>query len=235
MPTSPHSTPLPFEPTSIEVLQKRCQWLEGQPLQQLAQTLQIKLPETLQFEKGAIGQLIEKALGAQAGSLPMPDFPHLGIELKTIPVNAAYVPQESTYICTTQVDAKITQWQHSTVYKKTRHILWVPILTSPGQAIATRQIGTCLLWQPTPTQLATLQADWEELMEMVTLGHIDQINASYGEYLHIRPKAAHSKVLYHTSNLAGERIQANPKGFYLRTRFTREILNAHLVRNELEH
>jgi len=100
----------------------------------------------------------------------------------------------------------------------------VPIITTQGKPITNRIIGHCLLWQPSLSQHETIKADWEELMQMVYLGQIDQINASYGEYLHIRPKAAHSRILFSTTNLDGTEIQAGPKGFYFRTSFTRQIL-----------
>ena len=50
--------------------------------------------------KGLAGTLIERALGASAGSTAEPDFPALGIELKTIPIDAAGRICESTFVCT---------------------------------------------------------------------------------------------------------------------------------------
>lgn len=43
--------------------------------------------------------LLELYLGAMAGSKPEQDFPELGIELKTIPVDAAGKPLETTFVC----------------------------------------------------------------------------------------------------------------------------------------
>jgi DNA mismatch repair protein MutH len=74
-------------------------------------------------------------------------------------------------------------------------------------------------------QESTLQTDWEELMELITFGHHDKINASHGEALQLRPKAADSSVRTQAFNQQGQPIQAPPKGFYLRTSFTKQILN----------
>lgn len=51
--------------------------------------------------KGKTGELVERALGAHGGSTATWDFPDLGVELKTIPVDArTAMPRESTFVCT---------------------------------------------------------------------------------------------------------------------------------------
>ena len=42
--------------------------------------------------------LLETALGATAGSKAEQDFSHLGIELKTLPINAEGFPLETTFV-----------------------------------------------------------------------------------------------------------------------------------------
>ena len=59
----------------------------------------VAIPANLQRHKGWPGMLIEKWLGASAGSKPQQDFPELGIELKTIPIDANFSPLETTYVC----------------------------------------------------------------------------------------------------------------------------------------
>ena len=74
-------------PQSEQILIDNALSLAGLTLGQIAARENIVVPENLKREKGWTGLLLEQTLGATAGSKPEPDFPHLGIELKTIPIN----------------------------------------------------------------------------------------------------------------------------------------------------
>ena len=215
-------------PKTIEELTVRFNTLTGQSLGTIANTLNIPVPSTLHHAKGWIGKLIEYALGATAGSKKQLDFPNLGIELKTLPINKKHHPNESTCICTAPIQSKCLHWNNSWVYKKLRHVLWVPIENFPEKLIAERIIYTRFLWKPSIKQARILQEDWIELTELLQLGYVEQLSAKYGYYLHIRPKAANSRSLVNSINIYGEPIKTVPKGFYLRTTCTKEILQHQL-------
>ena len=68
----------------------RVQMVAGMTLAELATSIDVNVPDNLQREKGWVGQLIEKVLGASAGNKPEPDFIELGIELKTIPLDQRF-------------------------------------------------------------------------------------------------------------------------------------------------
>ena len=53
--------------------------------------------------KGKVGDLLERALGASPTPGASHDFPHLGVELKTVPVDQRGVPHESTFVCAVSV------------------------------------------------------------------------------------------------------------------------------------
>lgn len=204
--------------------------LAGLTLANLAKQIGEPLPSNLLHAKGWIGQSIETYLGATAGCKSEPDFQELAIELKTIPVKADGAPRETTYVCNVpmlNIDGLI--WHDSIVYKKLAHVFWVPIEADPSIPIADRKIGMPLLWSPTTEQEKILRQDWEELMEMVCLGNIESMTARYGVYLQIRPKAANSRARTMGIGATGERIQTLPRGFYLRTSFTKQILQAHYI------
>jgi DNA mismatch repair protein MutH len=216
-------------PETIEELQHRIDLIAGLTLGDLAQELNVAVPENLQVEKGWPGQLLEAYLGASAGNLPEPDFQLLGVELKTLPIDQNGKPLETTFVSVAQLTQSITQsapttWRESSIYKKLRHVLWVPIIAERHIPVPLRQIATPFLWQMDEQNEALLQRDWEELMELITFGHHDKINATYGEALQLRPKAADSSVRTQAFNQQGQPIQAPPKGFYLRTSFTKQIL-----------
>lgn len=213
------------QPRSAEELLARARALAGLSFAELARELGQPVPADLRRDKGWGGQLIELALGATAGSRPEPDFAHLGIELKTVPIARSGLPLESTYVCTVPLTGIAgLRWEASLVRAKLAHVLWLPILAERGLPVPERVLGTALLWRPDPLQEAQLRADFEELMEAVALGRIERITAHQGQYLQIRPKAAHSRVLTAAIGPDGALIQTNPRGFYLRTRLTAAVL-----------
>jgi DNA mismatch repair protein MutH len=214
-------------PESIEELISRAEALAGFTLGELAQQHAAKLPPNLLLEKGWVGQFFEQLLGASAGSLPEPDFPHLGVELKTIPVNEQGKPLESTFVSVVYLmNQQHETWETSLVKKKLSRVLWIPVLAPRSLPITERRVGMPLLWQPTPQQEAILRCDWEEAMEKVCMGKLGELNARFGQALQVRPKAANSKVLTEAIGPDGEIIKTLPRGFYLRSSFTQQILSS---------
>ena len=115
-------------------------------------------------------------------------------------------------------------WQNSHVRHKLSKVLWIPIEGERQIPLAERHIGAPILWQPSPQQEARLRQDWEELMDYIVLGKLDQITARLGDVLQLRPKGANSKALTKGIGKNGEIIDTLPLGFYLRKAFTHEIL-----------
>jgi len=213
---------------TTEQLLQRCNSIAGFTLGQLAGQLKVDIPADLKRDKGWVGQLLELALGAEAGSQALPDFPALGIELKTLPIDQQGKPLESTYVCVAPLTGVTSQsWQQSWICQKLQHVLWVPILAERHIPLADRIIGTAFLWQPSEAEQHAMQQDWEELMELITLGGIDQIRGAHGKVLQLRPKAADSKALTAAIGANGEPIQTLPRGFYLKASFTAAILRRH--------
>src|SRR5262249_7328281 len=109
-------------------------------LVELAEQLAISVPQDLKRNKGWQGQLLETALDATALTKSEPDFEHLGIELKTLPIDAQGKPRESTFVCTASLSKVELTWRTSHVYRKLAHVLWCPILIDRGMTIAERQL-----------------------------------------------------------------------------------------------
>ncbi|WP_417761257.1 DNA mismatch repair endonuclease MutH [Shewanella sp.] len=212
-------------PATIDELMQRAEALAGLTLADVAHALNIAVPENLNRDKGWIGQLLETALGAEAGSKPEQDFLHLGVELKSIPLSANGLPLETTYVCVAPLhNVTGLSWQQSLVYHKLQRVLWIPVEGERSIPIAARHIGMPILWQPNAEQQRQLQQDWEEIMELISLGKVSQITARHGEVLQLRPKAANSKVLTESIAEDGSVQLTNPRGFYLKTQFTAKIL-----------
>ena len=216
-------------PKNLLELEQRCQQLAGKPLSYLCEQLNITSPKDLLHAKGWIGQLLETYLGASGSSKAVPDFAELGIELKTIPISKTTKPLESTYVCTVQTNQATLHWRDSWVYNKLKHVLWVPIIADPELAITDRIVCAPILWQMDEEIEDILRTDWEELMDMLQLGYAKSLSAKFGTYLHIRPKAANSRVLVDYIDSDGNATKIVPKVFYLRTDFTARILNKQIM------
>ncbi|MBQ1785066.1 MAG: DNA mismatch repair endonuclease MutH [Gammaproteobacteria bacterium] len=218
-------------PADSSQLLARATALAGLTLAELATQLQRPLPADLRRNKGVIGQYLELALGADGGARPEPDFAHLGIELKTIPIGADGQPLETTYVCTAPLSGIAGErWQTSLLKRKLSQVLWLPIEGQRQIPLAQRRIGQGFLWQMNPHWEQQLRADYEELMELLALGQLDRLHARHGQWLQLRPKAANSRVRTAATDADGLPVTINPRGFYLRKAFTATLLASHLQR-----
>lgn len=213
---------LPFSQTELLA---RVHAIAGLTVGQSACQYQLEVPNDLRHHKGWFGHLIEKVLGASAGSKPIPDFPNLGIELKTLPIGKNGRPAESTFVASIALMGIANEtWETSVVKKKLSHVLWLPIENDKDIPFSQRRIGLGFLWRPSVEQEAILKKDWQELANLIAMGQIDEISAHLGEALQIRPKAANAKALTTALNRQGQRIKTLPRGFYLRASFTHKVL-----------
>ncbi len=218
----------PPPPQSEQELLARCHAIAGLPLQALAERCGIAVPENLKRQKGWVGQLVEMALGADAQSLAEPDFRAIGVELKTLPIDRKGLPRESTYVCTVPLEEGLEpNWESSWICRKLSRVLWLPVEADPATPLAQRRVGSALLWSPDSEEQALLRQDWEELTEMICMGELEQITARMGTVLQIRPKAANSRVRCRSIGAEGEAILTNPRGYYLRPSFTKNLLRRH--------
>jgi len=204
--------------------------LAGRSLGDVAREHGLACPADLRRAKGFVGSLVERALGARAGSRSGPDFPELGIELKTLPVDERGRPVESTFVCTIPLlRVADLEWENSPVRAKLARVLWVPVEGDRQTAPATRRLGEPLLWSPSTSEEAELRFDWEELSGIIGRGDVEAVTGHLGRHLQVRPKAADSRARRMGTDRDGARISAMPRGFYLRASFTRRILEANYV------
>lgn len=224
------SIPLPalHPPEDERTLLQRAQSLAGYTLGELAERAKLAIPPDLKREKGWVGMLLEVYLGASAGSKPEQDFPEIGVELKTIPIDAQGKPLETTFVCVAPLTGNSgVIWENSHVRHKLARVLWIPVEGERQIPLAVRRIGTPLLWSPSAEEDQQLRQDWEELMDLIVLGKVESITARHGEVLQLRPKAANNKARTEAIGEKGQPIMTLPRGFYIKKRFTRELLARH--------
>ncbi|MDR3431805.1 MAG: DNA mismatch repair endonuclease MutH [Rouxiella aceris] len=226
------SIPLPttLPPQDAQTLLERAQSLSGFTLGELAQRAGLTIPPDLKREKGWVGMLLEVYLGASAGSKPEQDFPEIGVELKTIPIDHSGNPLETTFVCVAPLTGNSgVTWESSHVRHKLTRVLWIPVEGERQIPLATRRIGTPLLWSPNVEEDEQLRQDWEELMDLIVLGKVESITARHGEVLQLRPKAANNKARTEAIGEKGQPIMTLPRGFYLKKSFTRQLLARHFL------
>lgn len=219
----------PSPPRTEAELLGRARALAGRTLGWIAEQHVVHVPADLKRAKGWAGQLLEIALGATASSRPVPDFPHLGIEMKSIPIDEWGVPREGTYVCTAPLTLADlgSSWEDSWVRHKLARVLWVP-LTGEGP-VADRRVGSPVMWSPTSDEEALLRQDWEAFAHLVAMGELWQVHGRRGKVLQLRPKAADRHATTWALDEGGDWVQALPRGFYLRPAFTGAILARELM------
>jgi DNA mismatch repair protein MutH len=217
-------------PLSEGELLERARELSGRTVGELGAELGCAVPSDQRRAKGLVGTLMERALGATAESRGVPDFEALSVELKTLPVDAAGRPKESTFVCTLPL-SRVAElaWAESPVYRKMARVLWVPVERDPARPLAARRIGMPILWSPSEDEEATLRHDWDELVGRIGVGDIEGITAHLGTALQVRPKAAHSRITCRAHDADAGWVWTVPKGFYLRARFTAGIVERALA------
>ena len=214
-------------PRSEAELLARADALAGRTLGDVAVEHGLAVPATTRRGKGWTGTVIEHALGANAGSLPEPDFRLISVELKTIPIGPNRRPLESTYVCTVPLAGDAApDWRDSNVRRKLARVLWIPFEGDRAIALPERRIGTPLPWSPSPGEELALASDW--------LGDVDGSGWCSGGWRRSppgrgsafrsarRPRTPRRGAL--AVGASGAREPTLPRGFYLRASFTAAIL-----------
>ncbi len=181
--------------------------------------------------KGGVGGLVETYLGVQDHSAAGPDFPELGVEVKTLPLSDDGRPSESTYVCALSFrEAERAEWESSRAWSKLRRVLWVPVQARSEVSVPERRFGEPFLWSPDEATQRVLRDDWESIIGAVAAGDVENVTARQGQFLQLRPKAANASVRSLAPAPDGSVQMHNPRGFYLRTRLTRSIIAERFAR-----
>lgn len=214
-------------PRTEDELINRCMSIQGLSFAQLSIALGLSIPLNPVQRKGWVGIALELALGADANNKAEPDFQYLGIELKTLPLAKTGKPAESTFVTSIPLLTIHQQsWKTSQCFGKLKRVLWIPIEGDREIPFEQRRIGIGFLWSPNEQEEHTLCNDWDYLTLQISSGNLESIDATVGVYLQVRPKAANGKSLCYGYDTDANKVQTLPRGFYLRSSFTSQILLA---------
>ncbi len=212
-------------PPDVDALLALARSLAGSTVGDIATALSVEPPRSAASGKGWTGELLERALGASAGNDAQPDFPELGVELKTVPLRGEGTPAESTWVTRVPLDPVTARlpFEASAVGAKLDHVLWVPIEARREQWLQ-RRIGVARLWRPDDEERAILRRDYEDLMALVLAGRVDEIDARLGDALQVRPTGRDRSERARVVGADGHLTWTGARGFYLRARFVRRVL-----------
>jgi DNA mismatch repair protein MutH len=194
----------------------------GRSFGQIAQEIGFPLQET----KGCLGHLVERLLGARSSNSPGPDLPHLGLEIKTLPISRLGKVLENTYVCKISLPFRETNFSSSKFLYKAKKILFIPIIGDKVEKMSSKILGQPFVWEACGLDKRILAKDWFELSSYLRLGLWSELNSQLGEILHIRPKAAHSRDFISFEAL-GQKHQIVPLGFYFRKSWTQQLVEKH--------
>lgn len=193
----------------------------GWTLAELAHDLGVPLPSDPTRNKGAIGHLVERALGAERGSLPGPDFAS-GIELKTLPVDARGRPAESTFVTVLSAADLELPWERTHARAKLAHVIFVPVEARSVRPFTERRFGRAFAWRPSEEEEAMLARDWSDLAERMLIH--GEVRASEGVAMQVRPKGKDAHDTTRRLDADGAPMRQLKRGFYLRASFTESLL-----------
>lgn len=199
----------------------------------LAEGLGLPVPAGRLRTKGWSGQVIERELGAGDGGVLGPDFAALGIELKTVPVDRALLPAESTAVCHIDPVAIAGEsWATSYVRSKLARVLFVALEVPERQgvhepSVGDRRVAAIRLWSPSSDEESLLRADFELFVrDYFRCGRAAEITGHLGRVMQVRPKARRATDLRTAFGSDGKPTRIGRCGFYLRPGFICGILRS---------
>jgi DNA mismatch repair protein MutH len=132
--------------------------------------------------KGTVGRIFETAFGIPANSVPGPDFPSAGIELKSVPIQVIRGESRAKErISVGMIDFQrlaSETWDTATVRRKLDHLLLIFYGWEPLQPIARFQTLCAGIWRPDESTLSGIRSDWETIANLARGGRRDEVSES---------------------------------------------------------
>lgn len=181
-----------------------------------------RVAESKPGDKGAVGQLVERAFGLARSSEQRPDFGNAGIELKVVPLkrsSRSVRSKERTSVTMIDYGALVDEtWHTAKVRKKIEKILFVFYYhVDKGNPLDT-VIEETVLWIPQGELLPQLRSDWSVVRKKVLDGLAHEISEGDGRVLGAATKGAGGgKLVDQPRNQA---VRAKPRAWALKPALT---------------
>lgn len=187
---------LPYDPSDRESILSYAARLRGRTLRQLCD---IDAGAMNGANKGRLGQALEMYyFKYEPNSDQEPDFPEVGLELKTNPIkrlkNEDISAKERLVITMIDYCALVNEeWETSTVRKKLDDILLVSYLHDPEADILDYEFKYAAVQAVTDEDMAVIRADWETILAKVRAGRAHELSGSDTNYLEACTKGANAQ------------------------------------------
>lgn len=204
-----------------EEIQEHARKLKGKRLRDVVPASG-RVSESKPGDKGAVGQLVERAFGLPRSSDQRPDFGSAGIELKVVPLKkSARSVRSKERTSVTMIDYKTLvdeTWPKAKVRKKLEKVLFVFYYhVDKGNPLDTT-IEETVLWKPEGDLLPQLENDWAVVQQKVWKGLAHEISEGDGRVLGAATKGAGGgKLVDQPKNPA---IRAKPRAWALKPALT---------------
>ena len=152
------------------------------------------LREGAPSDKGAVGQLVERAFGLPRSSEQRPDFRAAGVELKVVPLKRTkreVRAKERTNVSMIDYFALPREtWTTAKVRNKLQHVLFVFYFHVDAASPMDAVIEEVVLWSPDESLAPQLERDWTVVRDKVAAGMAHEISESDGRVLGAATKGA---------------------------------------------
>src|SRR5207244_4028166 len=128
--------------------------------------------------KGIAGRIVEAAMGIEPNPRPEADLTWLGLEIKTIPIGEDLQVQEMTKVAMVNFqDVVEREWEQSSVARKLRSIMFVPIVKYDDLPHRW-YVRAPFLWMPSLAAQAQLKADYDAVRSLLLRGAVDDVSSA---------------------------------------------------------
>ncbi|MGV3762693.1 MAG: MutH/Sau3AI family endonuclease [Parapedobacter sp.] len=209
-------------------------------LRELADHVVQKFPHILLLvNKGIVGQVLEALVGQQPNNNPLPDIPHLGLELKVLPlrkIGGVLKPKERSKIKSIYYNAIVAEeWGNSELRGKIEHVLFLMYEHPMGKTYGDWQefvfLGPLLfhLAEEDEPQIAT---DWTNIKERVAALLANQLSERDAKIVGPSTSGTGKMVAYLGDNEAKQRSYSF-KHNYLKYFYAEKVQHKEMVALDL--
>ena len=191
---------LPYDPGDKDSIVRYAKRLEGHSLREMTQqNTEMDAPKA--GNKGGLGQAVEYYyFQYEPNSNQEPDFPEVGMELKTTPIkrnkNKTISAKERLVITMINYcDIVKEEWKTSTCREKLDNVLLISYLHEPEKSIFDYEIEFVDIQDFPEGDMAVIRDDWHAIVDKIRAGKAHELSGGDTHYLEACTKGSSSAQL----------------------------------------
>ena len=176
------------------------------------------------LSKGYVGYIVEKFFHSSFSNKPICDIPNLGIEIKTIPLNLNNDLSNNVFICSFNPNLISLNFVESTLYHKTKNILFVPYYNYEKNILKYKFLKP-FFYKMDDYDKLIIEKDWKNIVSSFYNGEFNR--AKYvGKYIKFISHAKSKIDLVTFFDFFGDKKNTSRMSFYFN-----KIFIKHLIKN----